>query len=179
MYKLGSGRAPPSNGRVSYGNGYDWFFINKIHANSWWSTSFTSFVRICLSHQDYTVVLFLCLFDICFSFVFTLQRTWIPLILSVFDDLSWFPARKRSWRFQRLFVANPQCMVGAFLQEQQIREVFQEKSGRKKKACSRLPENSCRIDACRIFKVHFLPNVYFQHTSVHKSMHNQIWTITC
>ena len=47
---------------------------------------------------------------------------------------------------------------------------------KKKKARSRLPENSCRIDACRLFKVHFLPNVYFQHTSVHKSMHNQIWT---
>lgn len=177
MYKLGSGRAPLSNGSVSYG--YDWFFINKIHANSWWSTSFTSFVRICLSHQDYTVVLFLCLFDICFYLFSPCKELEFPLILSAFDDLSWFPARKRSWRFQRLFVANPQCMVGAFLQEQQIREVFRKNRGEKKKTCCRLHENSCRIDACRIFKVHFLPNVYFQHTSVHKSMRNQIWTITC
>ncbi len=51
------------------------------------------------------------------------------------------PTRKRSWRFQRLFVANPQCMVGAFLQEQQIREVFGKIGGGTRGSCSRLHEN--------------------------------------
>lgn len=174
MYKLGSGRAPLSNGSVSYG--YDWFFINMIHANSWWSTSFTSFVRICLSHQDYSVsFIFLWhMFFICFHPAKNLNSPnsirvwWLVMISGEETELKvsaivcgkstvhgWglFAGATNSWSF------------------------FREKSGRTtKKTCSRLPENSCRIDACRLFKVHFLPNLYFQHTSVHKSMHNQIWT---